>query len=152
MSKNSFLLGIDNVVYKPQPVLPEGLAVESYNVYRNGELLDNVTSTEFTDETPDLGSNVYAVSVVYNMGESILSAPCTVETSGIDAGSIEGVKVYAENGAIVIRGAGGSRVSVSNLSGVLLHDDVCSGVTTISVNKGVYIVRVLNKAIKVIVD
>ncbi len=152
VSKNSFLLGIDNVVYKPQPVLPEGLTVESYNVYRNGELLGNVTSTEFTDETPDLGSNVYAVSVVYNMGESILSAPCTVETSGIDAGSIESVKVYAENGAIVIRGAEGSRVSVSNLSGILLHDDVCSGVTTISVNKGVYIVRVLNKAIKVIVD
>lgn len=151
VSANAFLLGIDNVVYKPQPVLPEGLAVESYNVYRNGELLDNTAATEFTDNAPSDGDNVYAVSVVYNMGESILSAPCTVGTSGIENDSMDNIRVYEENGAIVIRGAEGKRATVSDMSGIVLHNDVCSDVSVISVNKGVYVVKVNGKAIKVIV-
>ena len=151
VSANAFLLGIDNVVYKPQPVLPEGLAVESYNVYRNGELLDNTAATEFTDNAPSDGDNVYAVSVVYNMGESILSDPCTVGTSGIENNSMDNIRVYEENGAIVIRGAEGKRATVSDMSGVVLHNDICSDVTVISVNRGVYVVKVNGKAIKVIV-
>ena len=151
VSANAFLLGIDNVVYKPQPVLPGGLAVESYNVYRNGELLDNTAATEFTDNAPSDGDNVYAVSVVYNMGESILSAPCTVGTSGIENNSMDNIRVYEENGAIVIRGAEGKRATVSDMSGVVLHNDICSDVTVISVNRGVYVVKVNGKAIKVIV-
>ena len=151
VSANAFLLGIDNVVYKPQPVLPEGLAVESYNVYRNGELLDNTAATEFTDNAPSDGDNVYAVSVVYNMGESILSAPCTVGTSGIENNSMDNIRVYEENGAIVIRGAEGKRATVSDMSGVVLHNDICSDVTVISVSRGVYVVKVNGKAIKVIV-
>ncbi len=151
VSANAFLLGIDNVVYKPQPVLPERLAVESYNVYRNGELLDNTAATEFTDNAPADGDNVYAVSVVYNMGESILSVPCTVGTSGIADNSMDNIRVYEENGAIVIRGAEGKRATVSDMSGIVLHNDICSDVSVISVNKGVYVVKVNGKAIKVIV-
>ena len=151
VSANAFLLGIDNVVSKPQSVLPEGLAVESYNVYRNGELLDNTAATEFTDNAPSDGDNVYAVSVVYNMGESILSDPCTVGTSGIENDSMDNIRVYEENGAIVIRGAEGKRATVSDMSGIVLHNDVCSDVSVISVNKGVYVVKVNAKAIKVIV-
>ena len=130
------------MVYKPQPVLPEGLAVESYNVYRNGELLDNTAATEFTDNAPSDGDNVYAVSVVYNMGESILSDPCTVGTSGIENNSMDN---------IVIRGAEGKRATVSDMSGIVLHNDICSDVTVISVSRGVYVVKVNGKAIKVIV-
>ncbi len=151
VSANAFLLGIDNVVYKPQPVLPEGLAVESYNVYRNGELLDNTAATEFTDNAPSDGDNVYAVSVVYNMGESILSDPCTVGTSGIENNSMDNIRVYEENGAIVIRGAEGKRATVSDMSGIVLHNDICSDVTVISVSRGVYVVKVNGKEIKVIV-
>lgn len=151
VSANAFLLGIDNVVYKPQPVLPERLAVESYNVYRNGELLDNTAATEFTDNAPADGDNVYAVSVVYNMGESILSVPCTVGTSGIADNSMDNIRVYEENGAIVIRGAEGKRATVSDMSGIVLHNDICSDVTVISVSRGVYVVKVNGKAIKVIV-
>lgn len=152
VSENAFLLGIDNVTYKPQPVLPEGLTVESYNVYRNGELLGNTASTEYSDETPGDEDNVYAVSVVYNLGESILSAPCTVGTSGIESDQLQGCKVYVENGAVVICGAAGNRASISDLSGVLLYSEVCSDVTTVPLNRGIYIVRLLNKSIKVIVD
>ena len=151
VSANAFLLGIDNVVYKPQPVLPGGLAVESYNVYRNGELLDNTAATEFTDNAPSDGDNVYAVSVVYNMGESILSDPCTVGTSGIENNSMDNIRVYEENGTIVIRGAEGKRATVSDMSGIVLHNDICSDVTVISVSRGVYVVKVNGKAIKVIV-
>lgn len=152
VSQNAFLLGIDNVVYKPQPTLPAELAVEGYNVYRNGELLDYVTATEYTDAAPAEGDNVYAVSVVYNLGESILSSPCTVGTSGIESALVDGFKVYAEDGAIVICGAPGSRAVVSDLSGVVLHDGLCSEVTTVPVSHGIYVVKVLDKAVKVVVD
>jgi len=37
------------------------------------------------------------------------------------------------------------------MSGIVLHNDVCSDVSVISVNKGVYVVKVNGKAIKVIV-
>ena len=92
-----------------------------------------------------------AVSVVYNMGESILSDPCTVGTSGIENNSMDNIRVYEENGTIVIRGAEGKRATVSDMSGIVLHNDICSDVTVISVSRGVYVVKVNGKAIKVIV-
>jgi len=37
------------------------------------------------------------------------------------------------------------------MSGIVLHNDICSDVTVISVSRGVYVVKVNGKAIKVIV-
>ena len=62
---------------------------------------------------------------------------------------MDNIRVYEENGAIVIRGAEGKRATVSDMSGIVLHNDVCSDVSVISVNKGVYVVKVNGKAIKV---
>ena len=48
-------------------------------------------------------------------------------------------------------GAEGKRATVSDMSGIVLHNDICSDVSVISVNRGVYVVKVNGKAIKVIV-
>ena len=61
---------------------------------------------------------------------------------------MDNIRVYEENGAIVIRGAEGKRATVSDMSGIVLHNDVCSDVSVISVNKGVYVVKVNGKAIE----
>ena len=58
---------------------------------------------------------------------------------------MDNIRVYEENGAIVIRGAEGKRATVSDMSGIVLHNDICSDVTVISVSRGVYVVVVHNK-------
>ena len=45
-------------------------AFNSYNVYRNGDLIGNTTSTEYEDNDVSSGFHTYCVSAVYDEGES----------------------------------------------------------------------------------
>lgn len=69
VSSHCFGLMIDDVKFDV-PLLPEG-----YNVYRNNSLIATVgaDTNSYVDVTSEEGNNEYAVSVVYNRGESELS-------------------------------------------------------------------------------
>ena len=69
VSSHCFGLMIDDVKFDV-PLLPEG-----YNVYRNNRLIATVgaDTNSYVDVTSEEGNNEYAVSVVYNRGESELS-------------------------------------------------------------------------------
>ncbi len=98
----SYNWGVDNIeLYASDP----GQQLTGYNIYRNGELIGNSTTTTFVDKTPVVGDDVYTVTAVTTLGESSHSAPVTVAiTDGIStmaAQSLRVVAVYTLNGVKV---------------------------------------------------
>lgn len=86
-SNNKMMLQIDDITYEKG-----GLSAQSYNVYRDGELIANVSApaATYTDATTTSGSHTYNVSAVYDDGESSLSNDANTTVTGIS--SIKTVK------------------------------------------------------------
>ncbi len=61
------------------PADPQGLI--AYRLYRNEDLIDSTTTTDYTDNLPGAGSHRYVVSAVYPGGES-LQPMASVYSSG----------------------------------------------------------------------
>lgn len=100
VSSVTFALFIDDVSFEKK--LAEGLTVEGYNIYRNGERVNQppVVATTFSDSEGKDGDKYY-VTTVFNMGESAGSNVVTVGTSGINginASESNSGKVYEING------------------------------------------------------
>lgn len=147
----SFMLMVDDVTYTPAGQL-QGVEIEGYNVYRNGELLtaEPVAATEFVDADAPEGANTYVVTVVYNREESRASNEVTLDFSGLSK-IAAGMRVYAVKGAVVIDGAYGYHATIVAASGRAMFNGVCSDRTEVAVSSGIYIVTVDNKAVKLIV-
>lgn len=120
VSADKWALFLDDVTFTPASP-----TITAYNIYRDGELAATVSSgqTSFTDNTATNGSHQYAVSVMYEDGESVLSETVTATTSGI--ASVEAnenpaafyntagmVLSKPQRGINIIRKADGQRVKV----------------------------------------
>ncbi len=72
-STDVFALFVDDITYIPEPVGPV-----SYNIYLDGQLVDNVPGTTFsyTFNNVSNGAHQCAVSAVYDLGESV-AVPAT---------------------------------------------------------------------------
>lgn len=140
---------LDDLTYKP--VGEETLQLKGYNVYRGNDKMTEapIAATSCKDTEAVIGSNSYAVSAVYDRGESPLTE-VSVEMSGVD-GIAHGVSVTAENGAIVIRGAEGLDFSVVSVSGMVLTQRKAAEVTRVAVEPGIYVVTVDGKIVKLAV-
>lgn len=82
---------VDDVTYVPL-VKETGLKLAGYHVYRDGERITDepVATTAYTDNGAAEGSHTYAVSAVYDGGESATGNKVTVDgTSGIDAVEVD---------------------------------------------------------------
>ena len=152
-TKDGFLLGIDNVNFVPEPVLPEDLFLVNYNVYRNGGKIATVPTPGYIDIDPKKGEdNVYAISVMYNAGESNLSNTVTVfVSSGTGWNEISDVKVYSIDNNIIVHGAEGLNVRVTDLGGIVIYNREGKDYNKIPLSAGAYIVQVADKTVKVIV-
>lgn len=60
---------------------PAGKALTGYNVYRDGNLLNNVTATNYHDMNLPLGTYTYEVTAVYSNGESVPSNEVTANVN-----------------------------------------------------------------------
>lgn len=80
------MLMVDDVTYVPAPEF-EGLELLGYNVYRNGTKLNDtlVSETAMNDNFSEQGEHVYAVSAVYNEGESRAVKTTVCITTGVDS-------------------------------------------------------------------
>ena len=145
---------VDNVNFVAAGAEPIQLKLKGYNIYRNGVKINDelVTEAGFTDLNPGEGDVSYYVSAVYDAGESSVSneAVITVVTNvrgvvmlstvktlphAISISHAEGlpVAIYAASGATVFQGRG----TADNLK--------------VSVASGVYVVKVGDKSVKVLV-
>ena len=135
-------LMIDDVTYRKA-----SLVVDSYNIYRDGELVGNTKDTHFSDLTSEAGTHVYQVSVVYTVGESLLSQEASVATL-ITNNHSPLTTITSQPGAIVIRGAQGKQISVYTLDGRRIDvQRSTSNVQRIRVSAGVYAVKVDNQTV-----
>ena len=89
--------------------------------------------------------------------KSLLALPVVVKRTSVipttnEEVAVEGVQVVAGNGVVTVLGAAGETVSVSNILGQTLAQQVLtSDNATIAVPAGVVVVKVANEAVKVVV-
>ncbi len=104
-ANDTYALMLDDISFEAAPALPADLAVEGYNLYRNGVLVNDtpIASTSTTDmpldsDTADGTYEVsYQVSVVYNHGESAACEPVVVPvlvTGLADIDAAQGTATY----------------------------------------------------------
>lgn len=130
-----------------------GLQVEGYNTYRNNEKvmeIGNNKAWEDLDNEP--GLMYYRVTARY--GEAGESGPSNevflfTRGSGIDSAASLSGKVYSEPGRIIVEGADGLSVSITDLNGIKLFEKgKADSKETINVSSGIYIVTIDGKSVK----
>lgn len=121
------------------------LAVSEYVYDENYNGSYNLT---YTVETP--GKYIMKLEQT-NPGGALVTMSANIAT-GISATGLDAENVTVGSGCITVTpSAAGANVSVYDLSGKMVKSAYVKGQTTFNVEKGLYIVRVNNKAIKVVV-
>lgn len=151
-SKSGALMLVDNVSLRLAGGQPEALKLTGYNVYRNGVRINKapVTEKSFADHFEEDGTHVYAVTAVYEQGESN-SVHSSVELSGLVSVVADGISVKGYNGSVAIFGAEGLNVNVASVDGRVLYNGIGTDRMTVKADRGVVMVKVGNRTFKVIV-
>lgn len=146
------ILQVDDISLRRAGDTPENITLRGYNVYRNGEKLNDnlITSCTYTDSNVEKGTYEYAVNAVYDRGESN-----TVKVS-TNVASVTGVadnnaQVFGGYGVIDVINADGMNISVITLDGKNLYNGVATPGIKLRVSAGVYLVKVGTRAFKVTV-
>lgn len=132
---------IDNIKYT-EAKAPKLL---SYNIYCGAENTGSATTTSAKAEG---ASGSYAVSAVYDLGESELSNTVAV-TTGITELNATNAKVYGGEGVISIKAANGADVTIYTIGGQKLASIKTADNETVTVPAGVYVAKVGGKTFKV---
>lgn len=86
-SYDTYALMVDDITFKAAGDLPQDTELTGYNIYRNGQKVNDtpVSGTETTDRPAAYGTYAYSVSAVYNHGESQACQPITVDYTAATA-------------------------------------------------------------------
>lgn len=153
-TEDGFMLFVDDVTYTP---LHGGEPIEllGYNVYRNGERLNDapVAETNYVDKAPQAQSYEYRVTAVYNRGESLPSDSFVADLSGLNVvGRDAAVKFTATTGTIIVSGCAGTSVSIFAADGKsVAAKATAQAVEHFAVAPGIYIVKAGDVVAKVVV-
>ena len=152
VSKDKYAIAIDDLSFTPADGSTTELELLGYNVYKDGVKIngDIVATASFTDSA-DGKNHTYAVTAVYDLGESDFSNK--VETTDGGIGEItSGIRIYASGTAIHIDGATGETIGIYSADGKLLSSRKAeSQNAVISAQPGYYIVKAGTAVEKVIV-
>lgn len=149
-STDVFALLIDDLSYVPaaRAARAEDLEILGYNVYANGEKLNDelVTETTYSQGLDCIEYN-FNVTVVYNEGESLFSNTFVITGVGIEDLNSIGVNVYGQDDFIKIENVAGRMVRVFTVDGrVVYNAKATDNDILIPANLGVYIVNIDNTA------
>lgn len=156
VSKGQMAFMLDNITYTPAGAIPEEIMLMGYNVYRDGQKLNNEPTGEtlFTDTDVKEGTGyTYKVTAVYDKGESVYSNECTItyDLTGIQGITGNKISVTTGNGMITVTGAEGLPVKVTTTAGIRIYDAVGQSVTRIPATKGVHLLTIGKETFKVLV-
>lgn len=155
LSYASSAIFFDDISYIPATAKPQELAIEGYNVYRDGAKLNDapVADARYTDESVEAGTEyTYAVTVVYDKGESGYSNEVKASSSTFIGGEETAkVAVYAVPGSIRVVNPDGGPVAVYSVDGKTVFAASGESVMDIPAGSGCYIVRAGGSAVKVFV-
>lgn len=152
VSDNTYALLIDEVTY--ESANPDMLEFRGYNIYRDGERIngETVEENEYIDNDPKAeGKHLYHVSAVYDKGESGLSEGWNSDLTGIGTLTADGMSVKTGNGSIAIMNAGGRKVSICTLNGIVVFNEKVGEYAIISLEPGIYMLRSDDRTLKLIV-
>lgn len=154
-SADRFIMFVDDVTFR-SALDKYGPELRGFHVYREGiSLTENpLTETAYADcgiQWEEGKTLEYAVSAVFAQGESKASR-ILVTTSGVGDIASDNLIVYAVKGAIVIEGAEGMSVSVASVDARTIFNGKAENLLHISVEPGVYAVKVGKFAARIKVD
>jgi len=141
---DTYALYIDDISFSASGTLPNDTQLTGYNIYRNDVKINEEPIAEPTaNDTPAAdGSYSYRVSAVYNIGESRMCEPVTVEvkTDGItDAQAGDRWRISVDGHTITVSGlttdtdvtlyntSGTTVASVRATDGTAMFTDIASG-------------------------
>lgn len=154
VSQDCFIFMVDDVTY--QPAGAGALVLEGYNVYRNGEKINDtpIAAAAYTD-TEANGLTQYTVTAVYSVGESVGSNVVEVELPnaqdmplGIDAQTKQATRIATDKNLLIIRNATGSDITVYSADGKTIYSGAGSQLTTVRAESGTYVVKIGRKTTK----
>ena len=153
VSFDRMMMLIDDVTY--QPASGESLILAGYNIYRDGVKVNStpVTTTGYLDNDVKKGLHVYRITAVYNAGESRPTNEVSVAHNGVIDLDLDQISVSSTKEGILIANAEGENIVVADLAGKVIYSGKAqSGITVIRTGKGVYIVRVSGRVVKILID
>lgn len=139
-SFDCYALMIDDISYETQA----GKAIlRGYNVYRDNKFLATTGANE-TMHTSGLDTgHTYAVTALYDQGESQMSEPLPVKPDGIDDVTTDAdIRVTIAKDAILVTGAEGLNAEVYSADGKMVTLRRCGTEERISLVPGIYVVRI----------
>lgn len=136
---------------------PINVTPNKYNVYRNDALIGNTAQLSYTDEDLESGVYNYAVSAIYEEGESEKTNAVTVEiTVSIDENKEVSFVMYpnpVEN-FVTIESARNAEVKIYSINGQMLsQQNITEGINTIDMtdlNAGMYFISVNGTMVKIV--
>ena len=147
------VIGGDDVELTWQAPLAEP---SKYNIYRNDALVGNTAQVSYIDEDLESGTYNYAVSAVYEDGESEKATATVNLTVSISENNEIAFMMYpnpAEN-YVTIESAKAADVKIYSISGQMLsQQNISEGTSTIDLsdlNAGIYFVSVNGTMVKVV--
>ncbi len=152
ISTDIFALLIDDLAYVDSSAEISNLTILGYNVYCNGQKVNNdiVTETTYNYEfDADQTTLSFNVTVVYSEGVSTFSNTVTITTDnvGIDDINSLGINIYGQNNYIKIENVAGRMVNVYTIDGKVVYKaQAVDSNILIPANLGVYIVNIDNEA------
>lgn len=146
------ILQVDDITIRRAGDEKESITLKGYNVYRDGELVNEnlVTELRYVDKNVEEGDHEYAVNAIYEQGESN-AAFITAHSSTVGSIVENGVAVYGGYGTIEVVNAADMAVSVATIDGTLLYNGNGSDNLSLRAEAGIYLVKVGDKAYKVTV-
>lgn len=151
-TNNGVILMVDDFTFRP--LGNSDLTLKGYNVYHNGEKLNDkpVAKPSFVHERPDVNADhVYAVTAVYSKGESV-PVMTSVAMNGLGGVSADNMEVSVDGRNIIVSNAALRNVTVATPSGMTVYSGTGALRTVIPVAApGVYLVYASEKAFKVVV-
>ena len=122
-----------------------------YNIYRDGEKVASVSKdvTSWTDTEMGNQPHTYAVTIVYNIGESTYSNEVCVNPTPTAIASVSGgsddANISVLPGQIIVTNAGNHSVAISTIDGQLVLKTV--GDVVAHLPHGTYILRIGNGSV-----
>jgi len=135
-------LMVDDVQYVP---ITGSLELKGYDVFRNGQKINEslVTETTFTDNDVPEGDNLYNVAAIYDRGTSNACKGITIKnTDGIcSTDATDACRIYASQGHLTISADNTVVVTVCRMDGTTVLNKSVTGIRTIELPRGIYIVK-----------
>lgn len=140
------MLMVDDITYMEEK-LRSDLTLKGYNVYLNSVKLNDapLTGTSFSRQANE-DTSLYAVTAVYDKGESEPSNVVDLSRAGLSAAEGAAPAVRAWHGHIIVSGADGLNVEIVSADGILLHSG--RGNADVEAPAGIYAVRVGTRTVK----